>query len=147
MIRHERTNSVAHPARIAIQGKVGPGEVWTNLAAFTAALNQLDDTYGPAEATDIENLAFWRYSLESFGPIITTAPIVAVTWDAVASPYVGFVGKPGHLYTIKSSTNYVDWDQVIELRNVSTQYYENLSYPMPVQYSFSVQRVEERRDP
>lgn len=53
---YERTGDFPNPARIAIPGKVGP-----------------------TEATDIENRGFWHYSIETFGPIITSAPVISAT--------------------------------------------------------------------
>ncbi len=147
---YERTNEFFTGfSRIAIQGKVGTNEVWTNFFAFADALMALDDAHGPDESTDIENLGFWRYSLETFGPTLTTAPVISGVSAVASNLWISFPAIPGHLYTVKSSTNFVDWQDEIggRLRTVSTQYFEMLSFPIPMVHPFSATRVDIQQDP
>lgn len=144
---YERTGDFSNVTRIGIQGKVGPTEVWTNYIHFISTLNELDSAYGPDESTDIENLAFWRSSIESFGPIITTAPIISVTGTLTTNLVIQFTGVPGYIYTVKASTNYTDWEPIRVYQTASTQLLETLHHPLILTNTFSVQRIERTEAP
>lgn len=144
---YERSAVASNFARIAIQGKVGPSEVWTNFYHFTSTLTELDDTYGPGESTDIENLGLWRQSLSTYGPVITNAPVISVSGTISVGVNIIFAGVPGHIYTVKSSTNFVDWRDGVVLQTTSTQDVEILSYPMSFADPFSIQAIEKTKEP
>jgi hypothetical protein len=144
---YERSGIFSNPARIAIQGKVGPGEVWTNLAHFTSTVSELDSTYGPVHATDIENLAFWRHSLSTDGPTLTNAPVISISGTLSTGVNIVFSGIPGHIYTVKSSTNFVVWRDDMLIPATSTQNVEMLSAPIIFSAPFSFLRIEQQPVP
>lgn len=110
---YERTGSFPGFARIAIQPKGWPGEMWPSILHFYAVLNGLELTHAPDYATDIENYAFWRYSIATTGPVIGSAveidielsddPGVTPIGDLDVGPVIIFPGEAGYTYSIKST--------------------------------------------
>ncbi len=92
---------------VAIQPKVGPGEIWPTYPTFEGIVIGLETAYGEAH---IENYAFWRHAFEDFGPTIGGLPGLEIFPELAAEPVdVGGViiitGAPGYLYTVKHSTH------------------------------------------
>jgi hypothetical protein len=140
--QYERVAVASNFARIAIQGKVGPAEVWTNFPLFAGALTQLDEAYGPGEATDIENLGLWRYALSTYGPVLTSSPAISVYLGANSEVSILFPGVPGSTYTVKATTNFTTWHDGPELRIGSTQDVEILNHPVDPDGPFRALRVQ-----
>ena len=61
--------------------------------------------------------------------------------------YIEFAAKPGYLYKVLFTTNYVGWDTQAQLRTVSTRLFETRGHSVPLDRPFGVTRVEETKDP
>ena len=77
-IDYERTVGLPGGARLGIQPKVGPSELWLTIAEFNVVMLAAEAAYGPSGATDIENYGFWRHA------IATTGILPAVSDVAIA---------------------------------------------------------------
>lgn len=91
---------------VAVQPKVGPGEIWPTYPAFQSVTEGLETAYGEAH---LENYAFWRHAHADFGPSIggglpwLEAGPVLVSEVSGSGGVIIFTGVPGYLYTIKQS--------------------------------------------
>jgi hypothetical protein len=104
-------------ARIAIQAKGWPGEMWPSILHVYAVLDDLEDLHAPDYATDIENYGFWRHSLATTGPVIGGAIEVEVELDPVVSGsgggVISFPGVAGYHYLVKQSGGLMgDWKEI-----------------------------------
>lgn len=145
---YERSGPLAE-ARVAIQPKCGPDELWPTLLHINAIIHQLETNLGPTEAVDLENYAFWRYSIETCG--IEVGPPIAVDWplpgtgalpwppDAGGTggvdgddPVLVFPGIPGMLHTVRAaSAPRGPWTELIQLRTTHPTEPEMFRVPVP----------------
>ena len=145
---YERTSGFfSKPARVAIQAKVGAGEVWPTYADFTGIVDDLDTAFGPDEATDIENYAFWRYVVATFGPTLTTSTTLTADPDTVGGGLISFPAQPGHLYTIRGNSDLGAKWQVLARARTSGHLAETIQVPVQMAGArglFYVTEEEER---
>ncbi|NNC92975.1 MAG: hypothetical protein HKN80_10835, partial [Acidimicrobiia bacterium] len=147
---YERDGPLAE-ARVAIQPKCGPDELWPTLLHFYAVMHQLEVNLGPTEAVDIENYAFWRYALSNCG--IEVGPPIAVTsvatgtgalpWPPEAGgtggtigtdPVLVFPGVPAHLHKVRTATSVRGpWTELVQLRTTHPAEPEMFCVPVPAQ--------------
>ncbi len=145
---YERSG-VLSEARVAIQPKCGPDELWPSLLHVNSVIHQLESNLGPAEAVDLENYGFWRYSIEECG--IEVGPPIAVDWPSTGTgalpwpPAVGgtggvdgddpvlvFPGIPGHVYTVRSAESpRGPWKVLVQLQPTHPGEPEMFRVPVP----------------
>lgn len=149
---YERSSPLAE-ARVAIQPKCGPDELWPSLLHIHAVIHQLETNLGPTEAVDLENYAFWRHAIETCG-IEVGPPVVigislpstgtgALPWPPTAGgtggvegddPVLEFAGLPGYRHTVFTSTDpRGPWQEVVELRATHDTEPEMFRVPVPAQ--------------
>ncbi|MFT5412870.1 MAG: hypothetical protein ACI9NC_005622, partial [Verrucomicrobiales bacterium] len=80
---YERSGSMLGIARVAIQPKIGPGELWSNVLVYNGVMNQLELNYGSGGATDIENYGFWRDALTITAVIGVEVTDAGIIWGTV----------------------------------------------------------------
>ncbi len=99
-------------ARVAIQPKIGPSELWLTYAEFLTVLTAMETAWGKA---DLENYAFWR----AFKPTLTTSGLLDADIEVAADgPHIVFAAKPDHLYTVRSADHLAgQWREVATLPN------------------------------
>jgi hypothetical protein len=159
---YERTGSFPGTARMAIQPKCGVGYLWPTILHFNAVINDLEAVHAPVHSTDVENYAFWRWSIEetlpSVGdPIPVTIELSDVTpWPGTGGggggvddgddPVIVFPGLPGWLYTVKHGTGpgQGQWADVAQVRTRSDHEGEVLRVPVKVTGARGFWRVERK---
>ena len=139
---YERTGpfkAAGGTVHVAIQPKVGPGEIWPTYPVFQAVKESLECAYGEVH---LENYAFWRHAYSDFGPTIGGVPGVG-GWpeleslpELVSSPSGGggviiLTGAPGYVYTIKHSLRPgTGWKDVVQVRTQSDARKEIVRQPV-----------------
>ena len=156
---YERTGSFPGTARMAIQPKCGTGFLWPTILHFNAVMNDLEAVHAPDHSTDIENYAFWRWSIEetlpSVGdPISVTIALSDVTpWPGTGGggdddddPVLVFDGLPGFLYIVQHTTDPSrgQWADVAQLHTRSSREGEIIRVPVEVRGPQGFWRVERR---
>ncbi|MCP5532687.1 MAG: hypothetical protein H7A49_09705 [Akkermansiaceae bacterium] len=160
---YERTGPLAE-ARVAIQPKCGPGELWPSLLHINAVIHQLETNLGPTEAVDLENYAFWRHAIETCG--VTVGPPIIVSWPVSGTgalpwpPTVGGTGGvdgddpvlvfPGYadkLHIIHTAADLRGpWQELIRLRTSHPNESEMFRVPVPAQGPRRFWMLETRTD-
>ena len=127
-IDYERTVGLPGEARLGIQPKVGPSELWLSIAEFNVVMLAAEAAYGPTGSTDIENYGFWRHAIATTGIPLAVADVVDVAPDLETSGggVVIVHGVPGHLYIVRQSTDLNNWE---ELRRVRVLAEESVRIP------------------
>jgi len=170
-IDYERTGPFVGKARVGIQPKVGPGELWLAIFEYNAVMNDLEAAYGPTGATDIENYAFWRHAIETTGvtvgtPIVVTLssdadgpiiwgddddPVISdadgpIIWGDDDDPVIVFPGISGYLYTVKQGSHPGQGLQTVTQVRTRSVDLEILRIPVSPQGSRSFWQVERVRE-
>ena len=117
---------------VAIQPKVGPGEIWPTYPVFQMVKEGLECAYGEVH---LENYAFWRHAYADFGPSIGSLPGLESFPELVADSSSGGViiltGVPGYLYTVRHSTHPGrGWKDIAQLTTQGQQRKESLNLPV-----------------
>jgi len=116
-IDYERTTGMPGEARVGIQPKVGPSELWLNIGEFITVMWEAEAAYGYTGATDIENYGFWRHAIATTGILPAITGVVEVAPDPDTGGGVVILhGVPGHLYIVRQSTGLGRWDELTRLR-------------------------------
>ncbi|MDA7882325.1 hypothetical protein N9A94_08485 [Akkermansiaceae bacterium] len=116
-IDYERTTGMPGEARVGIQPKVGPSELWLNIGEFNTVMWEAEAAYGDAGATDIENYGFWRHAIATSGILPAIAEVVEVAPDPTTGGGVVIIhGVPGHLYIVRQSSDLNDWEEFSRVR-------------------------------
>lgn len=126
---------------VAVQPKVGPGEIWPTYPTFSAIVVGLETAYGEAH---VENYAFWRQAYEEYGPVIIKPCFNVAVAHAEPSVInngnggggVIIVGNPGYIYRLKHSITLGDnsWKDAGE-RRLDPQDGHHQSVEFPVQFA------------
>ena len=140
-IDYERTVGLPGEARLGIQPKVGPSELWLSIAEFNVVMLAAEAAYGPTGSTDIENYGFWRHAIATTGIPLAVADVVDVAPDLETSGggVVIVHGVPGHLYIVRQSTDLNNWE---ELRRVRVLAEESVRIPFQADGSAKFFQVE-----
>lgn len=163
---YERTGPLAE-ARVAIQPKCGPGELWPTLLHFHAVMHQLEINLGPTEAVDLENYGFWRYAIDHCG--VEVGPPIVISWPAIATgsgalpwppgvggtggvigtdPVIHFPGVPGMVHTVRTAGGLSgNWTDLIQLRTTHPEEPEMFLIPVRAQGPQRFWTVESVPDP
>ncbi|MBK1834419.1 hypothetical protein [Roseibacillus ishigakijimensis] len=135
---YERTGAFPGFARIAIQPKGWPGEQWESIWEVNGILNDLEALHAPNHATDLENYAFWRYSIENSLLVAEIVDVDIVIWEddpgipfgeIWTGPSLYLKGRPNTIYTIKRASSLDGkWEELAQLKTRSGQESETLRY-------------------
>jgi len=135
---YERTGSFPGSVVVGMQPRTGVGELWANYTEFKTVMEELEGAIGTAEATDIENYAFWRHAVATGIPVLTAGPaiihsglgggggVVVVVWDWA---------KPGYKYVIEENDDPSQpggWREVASHTTVAPDRVERFEYQADV---------------
>lgn len=123
---------------VGMQPRTGIGELWPNHSAFYGVMTQLESDIGTAEATDIENYAYWRHAVATQIPSLAAAP------EVIAMPFNGGGGgggvvvveaKPGHKFSLEENddpTRPQRWSEVEVFTSSFPDRVERFEHPFTV---------------
>ena len=142
---YERSGPLFGKAVIAIQPKIGAGELWLDYPDFETVLHQLEDDVLPIQATDIENYGFWRHAISTTEILPAITDVIEVAHDPDTGGGVVIIhGVPGHVYILRQSSDLDGW---VELTRVRMQEAGDARFPFETDRAskfFQVEVVEDR---
>ena len=147
----ERTGSFPGSVVVGIQPRTGIGELWSNYTAFYNVMLQLESDIGTAEATDIENYAFWRHAVATNIPGLPALPQI-YQLDEVDGGGVIISGTafPGYKYVVEENDDLSDvdgWAEVGEFRSPFPDRIQPFEYPAPTDLPHCFWRINRTEEP
>lgn len=135
----ERSGVFPGTVVVGMQPRTGVGQTWPNHTSFYSVMSQLETDIGTAEATDIENYAFWRHAVATFLPTYPALPQIHTLAEVNGGGGTGGVivvhVRPGYKYVFEENDDLSQASRWSEVKTFTTDYpdrIERFEHPVPM---------------